>query len=102
MDSIDERLQALLLEPEPAIDNDGFSETVMTAVRASRRGDGRTGRWTLGGAVVAGSLLASLIGAPLDAAFVSLVPASGYATSALAWLFVAFVAVPAVWAFYSE
>ena len=100
MDSIDARLEAMLRQAEPAIGNDGFTETVMTALRATRR-DARTGRWTLGAAVVAGSLLAALIGAPLDAAFVSLVP-SGYATSALAWFFVAFVAVPAVWAFYSD
>jgi hypothetical protein len=101
MDSIDARLEAMLREPEPAIGNDGFTETVMTALRATRR-DATTGRWTLGAAVVAGSLLAALIGAPLDLAFVSLVPAGGYATSALTWLFVAFVAVPAVWVFYSE
>ena len=102
MDSIDARLEALLHEPESAIRNDGFSETVMTAVRATRRGDARTARWTLTGAVVAGTVITSLIAAPLNGAFSSWVPESDYATSALAVLFVAFVAIPAAWIFDSE
>ena len=102
MESIDARLEALLREPEPAIANDGFSETVMTAVRAAKRGDARTIRWTLTGAAVVGTVVTSLIAAPLSDAFSSWVPGSAYATSALAVLFVAFVAIPAAWVFYSE
>ena len=59
MDSIDARLEAMLREPEPAIGNDGFSETVMTAVRATKRGDGRTIRRTLTGAAVAGTVFSA-------------------------------------------
>jgi hypothetical protein len=102
MDSIDARLGAMLLEPEPATRNDGFSETVMASVRARRRGDARITRWILTGAVVAGTVITSLIAAPLNGAFSSWVPGSDYATSALAVLFVAFVAIPAAWIFYSE
>ena len=102
MDSIDARLEAMLREPEPAIANDGFGETVMTAVRAMKRGDARTLRWTLAGAAVAGTVVASLIAAPLSAAFSAWAPGSAFAASALAVLFVAFVAVPAAWVFYSE
>ena len=102
MDSIDARLEAMLLEPEPAIRNDGFSETVMTAVRGTKRGDARTTRWILTGAAVVGTVLTALLAAPLDGAFSSWVPGSAYATSALAVLFVAFVTIPAAWVFYSE
>jgi hypothetical protein len=102
MDRNDARLEAMLLEPEPAIRNDGFTETVMTAVRARRRGGAKAGRLTLGGAVLAGSVVTALVAAPLDTAFISWVPGSAYATSALAVLFVACVAIPTVWAFYAE
>lgn len=102
MDSIDARLEAMLREPEPAIGNDGFSETVMTAVRATKRGDGRTIRRTLTGAAVAGTVFTTLIASPLHGAFSSWVPGSDYAPSALAVLFVALVAIPAAWVFYSE
>jgi hypothetical protein len=102
VDSIDARLEAMLLEPEPAIGNDGFSETVMAAVRATKLCDARTTRWTLTGAIVAGTVITSLIAAPLNGAFSSWLPGSDYATSALAVLFVAFVAIAAAWVFYSE
>jgi hypothetical protein len=102
MDPIDARLEAMLLEPEPAIRNDGFTESVMTAVRTRRRGGAKAGRRTLGGAVIAGSVVTALVAAPLETAFISWVPGSAYVTSALAVLFVAFVAIPTVWTFYSE
>jgi hypothetical protein len=102
VDTVDARLEAMLLEAEPAIRNEGFSEAVMTAVRSTGCGNAKAGRWTVAGTAVVAPLLTALIAAPLDGAFSSWMPGSGYATSAVAVIFLAFVAVPAAWVFYSE
>jgi hypothetical protein len=102
MDSMDARLETALRRPEPAIGDDGFSDAVMRTLPAKRFGGARAGRWTLGGAAAAGSVFASLFGAPLENAFSSLVWGGVDATSTIAVLFVAIVAVPVVWVFYSK
>jgi hypothetical protein len=102
MNSSDDRLEALLRKPEPAIGDDGFSESVMHALPARRFVGTRARRWTLGGAAVAGGVTTALLAAPLESAFGSLAAGDGYLMSIAAVVFIAIVAVPAVWAFFSE
>jgi hypothetical protein len=101
-DPIEARLRAILLEPEPAIGNGGFSDTVMTAVRATKLGRAKAGRRSLVGTTVVVSLLTALFAAPLDGAFDAFAPGAPNAAAALAVLFVALLAIPAAWVFYSE
>jgi hypothetical protein len=102
MNSPDNRLDVILHRPDPAVGDDGFSEGVMHALPARKFAGAKAGRWTLGGAAVAGGLLAVLLGAPLENAFTSLFLDGGFLTSVLAVLFVGAVGISAAWAFLSE
>lgn len=102
MDTLDTQLNSVLRKPEPAIGDDGFSERVMQALPARRFAGAKARRWTLGSAAVAGGLLTALLGTPLENALGTVVPVGGDLLSALAVLFIAAVAVPAVWVFYAE
>jgi hypothetical protein len=102
MDSLETQLDVMLHRPEPAIGDGGFSEDVMRALPARRFAGAKARRWTLGGAAVAGGLLAVLLGAPLENAFSSLILDGDSLAPILAVIFVAVVAAPTVWAFYSE
>lgn len=102
MDPLETRLDVMLHRPEPAIGDDGFSEEVMRALPARKFSAAKARRWTLGSAALLGGLLAAALGAPLENAFDSLAWDGSYLASTLAVLFVALVAIPAVWAFHSE
>ena len=103
MKSLDTSLEAMLRKPETPVGDDGFSDRVMRALPRRARGGSNAGRWTLGGAAVAGGLLGALLGAPLQNAFGSLAIGGGSSiASVLAVIVVALVAVPTVWAFYSR
>jgi hypothetical protein len=102
MDTSEARLESLLRTPEPAIGDDGFSESVMRALPARRFARAKARRWTLGGAAVAGGLASALLGGPLENAFSSLARGDSYFMSIAAVLFIAIVAVPVIWAFYTE
>jgi hypothetical protein len=106
MDSMDAQLEIALRTPEPAIGDDDFSETVLGELPGKRLGGTRARRWTLGAAAAAGSLLASLLSAPAETAFSSLVLEGGYEmialTSLVTLLVAGAVAVPVAWTFYSR
>jgi hypothetical protein len=97
----DARLEAALREPEPALEDDGFSDRVMGALPPKRFAGAKARRWTLALAAVSGGVLTLLLGAPLEKAFSSLALGS-YATSIIALLFVTLIALPTVWAFHPE
>ena len=102
MDSSDTQLEQALRRAQPAIGDDDFSESVMRALPRRRFAGAKARRWTLGGAAVAGGVLATLLGGPLASAFSSIDSGSGFAASVFAVLLIAVVAVPAAWVFYSE
>jgi hypothetical protein len=60
-------------------------------------------RLTLGGAAAAGSILTSVLGAPLETAFSAFVLHGGLPVATLAaFAFLAVIAVPVAWVFYSR
>jgi hypothetical protein len=103
VDSLDTRLHVLLHRPEPTIADEGFSDSVLHALPAAKSvSRAKAGRWTLASAAAVGIFLSALIGAPLENAFSALAWAGGFAVSMATALFVAMIAVPAAWVFYSE
>lgn len=103
MDRQDSQIETALRASEPAIGDDGFSDAVMIALPRRRLGRTSARRLTLGGAAVAGSILTSVLGAPLETAFSSLVLEGGYGLSVLAAIaVVGIIAIPVAWVFYSR
>jgi hypothetical protein len=97
------QLDASLRAPEPSIPDDGFSQRVMRALAAKRAPNTRAAaRWTLGGTAVAGGVLVSWIGAPIDSVMGSSALGTAYATSIFGALLVAIVAVPMAWVLHAE
>jgi hypothetical protein len=103
MDAKDARLEVALRESESAIGDDGFSDIVMSSLPRRRVSRTAARRLTLGGAAVAGSILTSVLGAPLETAFSSLVLEGGYGMTAIAAIVVAgLITIPVAWVFYSR
>lgn len=106
MDTLQTRLDNALQAPERTIGDDGFSDAVMSRMPRRRLGGAKARRWTLGAAAAMGSFLASLLSAPLENAFSSLVLQSGYETmiltTSMTLIVVGVIAVPVVWALYSR
>lgn len=103
MEPKDAQLEVALRKAEPAIADDGFSDTVMGSLPGRKLSRATARRLTLGGAAVAGSIFTSVLGAPLETAFSSLVLEGGYAMAALAALVIlAAITVPVAWVFYSR
>lgn len=101
MKSIDDRLDALLREQEAPVPDEGFTITVMAALprRTASRANAR--RWSFAGTAAAGGLLTTLFGASFDRA--SEFAFSGETASLLvSILLLAGMAVPMVWALYSD
>lgn len=101
MDPKDAQLEVALRNAEPAIGDDGFSEAVIGSLPERRLSRTAARRLTLGGAALAGSVLTSVLGAPLGTAFSSLVLEGGYGVIMLAAIVVmAVITVPVAWVFY--
>ena len=88
MDSLNTRLEAALGQREPAIGDDGFTETVMRALPRKRFAGAKARGWTLAGAAAAGGLATAVLSAPLENAFGGFAPGNADATLMLAMLFV--------------
>jgi hypothetical protein len=103
MDAKDTQLEVALRESETAIGDDGFSDAVMGGLPARRLSRVAARRLTLGGAALVGSVLTSVLGAPLETAFSSLVLEGGYGLSGIAAVAViGLLAIPVAWVFYSR
>ena len=103
MDTMDARLEVALRKSETAIGDDGFTEVVMNGLPRKSHGGVKARRWTLAGAAAAGSVLTSVLGAPLESVFSTLVLGSGYSMAILAaLLFIGILAVPVAWVLYSK
>jgi hypothetical protein len=103
MDARETQLEGALRRTEPAIGDDGFSDAVMSGLPRRRLSRTAARRLTLGGAAVAGSILTSVLGAPLETAFSALVLEGGYGLTVLAAVaIVSLIAVPVAWVFYSR
>lgn len=103
MEAKDAQLEVALQKSEPAIGDDGFSEAVMGRLPGRRLSQATARRLTLGGAALAGSVLTSVLGAPLETAFTALVLEGGYAMTFVAAIaVVAAITVPVAWVFYSK
>ena len=103
MDSKDARIEAALRAPEQAIGDDDFTQAVFERLPAKRFSQAAARRWTLGGAALAGSVLTSVIGAPLETAFSSLVLGGGVNLTAVGILFViGMLAIPVAWTVFSR
>jgi hypothetical protein len=102
MEQIEARLELALREPEREIGDTGFSETVVSALPARRTSRTKARRWTLGGAALAGSIVTSVLGAPLETAFSSFVLGGSYGTLLLVALIAGAVAIPTAWVFYTK
>ena len=103
MDKHDALIEAALRAPEPTIGDDGFTESLLDSMPARRLNQAAARRWTLGGAALAGSVLTSVIGAPLETALSSLVLEGGLNLTAIGSLVViAILTIPVAWAVYSR
>lgn len=103
MDAKDAELEVALRKSEPSIGDDGFSESVMSVLPRRRLTRATARRLTLGGAAATGSILTSVLGAPLETAFSSLVLEGGYNLTILAAVAViGIIAIPVAWALYSK
>lgn len=103
MDAIDMQLERSLRVSEPAIGDDGFSDAVMSSLPRKRLSNTTARRWTLGTAAAVGSVVTSVLGAPLESAFSAFVLGGGYEMAFLAVAFTVIVlAVPVAWVFYSR
>lgn len=103
MDAKDARLEVALRTAEPAISDDGFSDAVMSSIPERRLSRTTARRLTLGASALAGSLLTSMLGAPLETAFSALVLEGGYGLTMLAAVvIITALTVPVAWAFYAR
>lgn len=103
MDRNDARIETALRAPEPTIGDDGFTQSVLDRLPARQFSQAAARRWTLGGAALAGSVLTSVIGAPLETAFSSLILGGSLNLAAVGNLIVIGVlAIPVAWAVYSR
>lgn len=103
MDRKDAELEIALRQPEPAIGDDGFSDMFMTSLPGTKISNAAKRRWTLGGAAALGSVLTSVLGAPLETAFSSFVLEGAYGVTAIGViLLIGIIAVPVACAFYSR
>lgn len=102
-DRIDTEIEIALRRSEPAIGDDGFSDSVMARLPQSRLSTAAKRRWTLGGAAALGSILTSVLGAPLETAFSTFVLQGGFSMAVLGIAcLVGLVAIPVAWALYSR
>jgi len=102
-DRVDTEIEIALRRFEPAIGDDGFSETVMARLPQSHFSAAAKRRWTLGGAAALGGILTSVLGAPLETAFSTFVLQGGYGMAVLGVAcVVGLVAIPVAWALYSR
>ena len=102
MSTIDSLLEAKLRSAEPEVADEGFSESVMLRLPAKQTSKAKARRWTLGAAAVAGSIATSILGAPLETAFSSLVLGTNYDATMITVLTLTVLAVPVAWVFYSK
>jgi hypothetical protein len=100
---LDAKLESALRQSESAIGDAGFSDQVMSGLPMRRLSRRAIRRWTLGGAAAAGSVLTSVLGAPLETVFSSFVLSGGLNLTALAMiLFAVVILVPVAWVMYSR
>lgn len=103
MEPTDAQLEVALQQSEPSIGDDGFSETVMAGLPRRRLSRATARRLTLGGAAAAGSVITSVLGAPLETAFSSFVLEGGLGMALIAAVaIISLIAVPVAWVFYSR
>jgi len=102
MGSFDDQLESVLRRAEPEIADGGFSESVLAAMPARKPARNTTRRWTLAGAAATGSVLTSVLGAPLESVFSAYVLSFNLNTTALAVGLIAVLALPVAWMFYSK
>jgi hypothetical protein len=105
MERIDERLEIELGAPEPALADDGFSETVLVRLPRARRmmDHAMARRLSLAGAAAFGSALTLLLGVPVES-LIATYAEPGELTSALlgASIVAAVLVMPVVWLLYRE
>ena len=103
MDPLTKKLDAALRQSEPVIGDGDFSARVMSALPRRRPSRDTARRWTLGGAAALGSVLTSVLGAPLEEAFSRFVLEGGIqATGIGIALFIGLIAIPVAWLLYSR
>lgn len=101
METIDDRMDALLRELQAPVPDEGFTITVMAALPRRTASSAKARRWCFAGTAAAGGLLTTLFGASLDRA--SEFAFIGGTTSLLVpILLLAGLAVPLAWALYSD
>lgn len=103
MDQLDTRIELALCQPKPPLGDDGFSDHLMGSLPRRRVKRATARRLTLGGAAIAGSILTSVMGAPLEAAFSAFVLDGGAGLATLTAIgVVGIVALSVAWVFYSR
>lgn len=103
MEQKDAEMELALRASEPSIGDDGFSDAIMSSLPRKRLSRAAARRWTLGGAAAIGSVLTSILGAPLETAFSAFVLQGGFNPTILApVLLVAVLIVPIAWVISSR
>ena len=103
MDNLEARIDTALRRPKPELCDAGFSDQLMASLPRRRLRRSTARRLTLGGAALAGSVLTSVLGAPLETVFSSFVleGSAGVATLAVIGL-LGLIALPVAWVLYSR
>jgi hypothetical protein len=92
-----DKLEQVLRRPEPMLVDEDFSAGVMRALPRRKLTAAHTGRWTLGAAALAGGLVTSLFGAPIEEIAGVLTDGSSSATWLIALLCAALLSTPVIW-----
>jgi anti-sigma factor RsiW len=103
MERTDSLLEAALSEPESSIGDDGFTDSVMRGLPRRRLSREAARRWTLGGAAAIGSIVTSVLGAPLETAFSAFVLEGSVSLALVAPVaLIGLVLIPVAWVFYTR